>query len=161
MLEEEPELLLDVIEARHRERIPGLLDLDKAWHALDLMLGADEDDLLGDAVLARSGKKFGPEISYGRGRLLSASRVAKVSRALDALAESLVEDRYEDLRGKEVHGGYGPKEEGPAEYAEELEELGDDEEKTEREELTTRFESLRAFFREASKRGDAVLSIVV
>lgn len=161
MLEEEPELLLDVIEARHRERIPGLLDLDKAWHALDVLLGADEDELLGDAVMARTGKKFGPEIAYGRGRLLSPTRVAKVCQALEAISDDLVEERYEALRGQEVHGGYGPKAEGPSEYAEELEELGDDEERSEKDELSTRLESLRAFYREAKKKGDAVLSIVV
>lgn len=161
MLEEEPELLFDVIEARHREPIAGLLDLDKAWHALDLLLGADEDDLLGDAVLARSGKSFGPEISYGRGHLLSPARVSSISAALEALPESTVEDRYHSLRGREVHGGYGPKAEGPAEYAEELDALGDEEERAEQEELATCFEGLRAFYLRASRRGEAVLSMVI
>jgi hypothetical protein len=167
MLEEDPDLLQEVIAHRHRERIPGLLDLDKAWMALDILLGEDQDAVLGDAVLGRSGPKFGPKLSYGRGRLLLPDRVAAVAAALGALPEGLVDQRYDLLAGREVHGGYGPKPLalGPAEYAQELADLGDDgdedEEQVEREELETRIEGLKAFYRAAAEKGQSVLCMVV
>ena len=160
-LEKEPGLLADVLDARREERVPGLLDLGKAWHALDVMLGGESDDVLGDAVLARSGTKFGPSMSYGPVRLLSAGRVAMICDALAALPDELAFERYERLRGQDVHGRYGPKDEqGPAEYAEELAALEDDEERDEKEELARYFEALREIYREAKERGEAVLSIV-
>jgi len=56
-IQEDPETLADVIEARHETEIPGLLDLGTAWNALDALLSeGGKDTILGDAVLARSGE---------------------------------------------------------------------------------------------------------
>lgn len=161
MLDQEPELLVDVIEARREQPIPGLLDLDKAWHALDVILGGADGGDLGDAVVARKGRHFGPNVSYGRGRLLAPKRVVAVSRALDALDADFVSAHYDRLAGVEVHGGYGPKPRGPAEYAAELDALGESDALEEVEELGKHFELLRAFYRQAAKQGDSVLSIIV
>jgi len=170
LLEEDPELLTDVIGHRHRERIPGLFDLDEAWEALDVLLGEDEDELLGDAVLARSGAPFGPDLGYGRAKLLTPDRVLAVSRALAALADGFVDERFVRLEGRRVQGGYGPKPPrgGPEEYAEELAALGDEveveeraeDERAEREELETRLEALKEFFRGAAERREAVVAVV-
>jgi hypothetical protein len=47
-LEEDPETLEDVLDARHEQPIPGLLDIGKAWDALDVMLSdRGKDALLG------------------------------------------------------------------------------------------------------------------
>lgn len=165
ILEEDPDLLSDVIGARHQERIPGLLELDKAWDALDAILGEDEDPLLGDAVLARTGSPFGSDMSFGPARLLEPDRVKAIAEALEKLPGELVEDRYALLGARTTHGGYGPKvrSPGPTEYAEELEalDLEQDDEVAEREELTARLERITAFYREAAQRGDAVIAIVV
>jgi hypothetical protein len=165
ILEEDPELLAEVIGARHQERIPGLLELDKAWDALDVILGEDEDPLLGDAVLARTGRPFGADLGYGPPRLLEPDRVGAIADALERLPAELVEDRYPLLAGREIHGRYGPKPRtpGPAEYAAELDalDLEQDDEAAEREELTARLERVTAFYREAATRGDAVVAIVI
>ena len=59
LLESEPETLEDVVEARHDEPIPGLLDLNTHWETFDTLLsGRGRDEILGDALLARSGKRF-------------------------------------------------------------------------------------------------------
>lgn len=113
MLEEDPDVLAELITARHEVEIPGLFDLGKTWHALDLILGEATDPLLGDAVLARSGPKL-----KGRGaqaRVLQPARVALIDKALTELPTSTVKDRYATLYGKEVHGGYGQEICGPNE----------------------------------------------
>jgi hypothetical protein len=154
LIEEEPELLVEVIQARRREPIRGLLDLGKAWHALDVMLGEGDDPLLGDVVLARSGAHLGPELAFGRPLLLDPGRVKEVAEALAELPEDWVESRYAALAGKKVHGGYGPRAADP----------DDDEalqEEEEREELGNLFARLVALYRDAAARGESVLAIVV
>jgi hypothetical protein len=103
-------VLADAIEARRTKVIPGLLSLGKAWDALDVLLSdRGRDPLLGDAVCARSGSKFGPELGFGRGRLLSRARTTDVADALQALPADTIRTRYAKLRGQSVHGGYGPR----------------------------------------------------
>jgi hypothetical protein len=162
MIDDDPDLLVEVIDARRQERIPGLLELGKAWHALDLLLGEE----LGDAILARSGRRFGPELGLGRGRLLEPSRVVELARALDGLPASLVTDRYPTLRGRNAHGGYGARDQeaSETEYDDELRALGLDadlEGDAERDELGRRFEAVRAHYRTAAEKGHAVYAVVV
>lgn len=154
LVEEEPEILTEVIEARRREPIRGLLDLGKAWHALDVLLGEGDDPVLGDAVLARSGAPFGPSFAFGRPKLLEPARVKQVAQALSELPEDFVESHYASLAGRNVHGGFGPKGTEPDD---------DDalEEEEEREELTNLLARLTATFREAAQRGESVIAIVV
>jgi uncharacterized protein DUF1877 len=107
LLEEDPEVLQELIEARHEQEIPGLLDLGKTWHALDIMLGDGKDDVLSDALVGRSGKKLKAAGAHGNARLIGAGRVAEIAKALAALPATLVQERYSTLYGKTVHGGYG------------------------------------------------------
>jgi hypothetical protein len=107
MIEEDPEVLTELIEARHEDEIPGLLDLGNTWHALDILLGDGKDEVLSDALVARNGKKLKAEAAHGKARMIGAGRVAEIAKALAALPETLVEDRYATLYGKTVHGGYG------------------------------------------------------
>jgi hypothetical protein len=77
VLEEDPETLIDVVESRDEQPIPGLLDIGNAWDALDIMLSdRGKDALLGDAVLGRSGRKFGD----GSARVLGRARVAEIAK---------------------------------------------------------------------------------
>lgn len=104
VLEEDPETLIDVIEARDEQQIPGLLDLGNAWDALDVMLSdRGKDALLGDAVLARSGRKFGD----GTARVLGPARVTEIAKRLDALAPTHVDERYPALAAAKAHGKVG------------------------------------------------------
>lgn len=154
MLEEDPELFSEVLAARAHEPVPGLLDLDKSWHALDMLLGEGDDEVLGDAILGRSGRSFGPSLSFGRPKLLEPARVAEIASAVAALPDDLVDRRYASLARRTVHGGYGPKPRGD-------DELDGDEETEEREELRARVERVQAFYRDAAERGDAVIAVVV
>jgi hypothetical protein len=106
-LEQDPETLEDVVDARDETQIPGLLDLGSAWDALDVLLSdRGKDALLGDAVLARTGRALtGVELEDVR--LLTPARVGEVARALAALPPTLVADRYASLAAKKVHGEIG------------------------------------------------------
>jgi len=104
VLEEDPETLIDVVEARDEQPIPGLLDIGNAWDALDVMLSdRGKDALLGDAVLGRSGRKFGD----GSARVLGAARVVEIAKRLEALAPTHVKDRYATLAAAKAHGKVG------------------------------------------------------
>lgn len=116
MLEEDPEVLGELIAARHEDEIPGLFDLDKTWHALDLLLGTGDDGLLADAVLARSGSKMRSPSNL-KARLLAPPRVAQVAKALGVLGPTLIKDNYGSLYGKDVHANYGQEICGPNETA--------------------------------------------
>jgi hypothetical protein len=104
VLEEDPETLIDVVEAREEEAIPGLLDIGNAWDAIDVMLSdRGKDPLLGDAVLGRSGRKFGD----GSARLLGPARVAEIAKKLDSLPPDHVAARYGSLVDAKAHAKVG------------------------------------------------------
>ncbi len=105
-LEAEPEILEDVVDARDEQPIPGLLDLGSAWDALDVLLSdRGAHAVLGDAVLARSGRELdGTDFAV---RLIGPARVAEVSRALSDLPANLIKDRYPTLAAKKVQGKLG------------------------------------------------------
>ncbi len=110
-IEGDPETLEDVLEARHDTEIPGLLDIGKTWDALDVMLSdRGKDVVLGDAVLARSGRPIGNEDGvFESARLIAPARVAEIAKKLMELGPSFVKDRYKSLAGKKVHGEFGEK----------------------------------------------------
>jgi len=116
MLEEDPEVLGELISARHEVEIPGLFDLGKTWHALDLLLGEGGDAVLTDAVLARSGTKL-KAAGAMKARLLAPARVAQIAKALAGLGPTLIKEKYATLYGKEVHANYGQEICGPGEVA--------------------------------------------
>lgn len=115
-IEGDPETLEDVIEARHDEEIPGLLDLGVTWDALDVILSdRGKDAVLGDAILGRTGRKLNnaKNTSAQSARVLDAKRVAEISAKLEGLAKTHVSDKYKRLAGAETHGqiGYEPDDE--------------------------------------------------
>ena len=104
VLEEDPETLLDVVEAREEQAIPGLLDIGNAWDALDVLLSErGKDPLLGDTILGRSGRKFGD----GSARLLGPARVAEIAKRLDSLPPDHVTNRYPSLQAAKAHAKVG------------------------------------------------------
>jgi hypothetical protein len=110
LLESEPETLEDVVEARHEEPIPGLLDLKTLWETLDtLIAGRGRDEVLGDAFLARSGKKLDVDTAFEQARVLSPQRVAEIAQKLGEVPPTLIADRFKALAeakspGKPVSG---------------------------------------------------------
>jgi hypothetical protein len=108
LLQEEPEVLEELLDSRHDSDIPGLLDLGKAWDALDRILSeGGKDPVMADAILARKGQKLRAPGAYGPPRVLAPARVRQISTALANLPAELVPSRYPSLQGQEVHGNYG------------------------------------------------------
>lgn len=157
MLEEEPELLEEVMTSRQEVAIPGLLDLAKAWDALDrLVTGNRPEGVLGDAVLGRGGRPFGLRGAIGRPRLLETKRVAEISTALEALPADVVRQRYKSLAGRNVHGDYGKEvaePDDPAYLKQKVQETAD----REIAELEGFFKQLRETYAKAASSGHAML----
>jgi hypothetical protein len=160
MIEEDPEVLSELIEARHDSEIPGLLDLGNTWHALDILLGDGKDDVLADALVARNGKKLKAEAAHGKARMIGASRVAEIAKALSALPETLVADRYGALYGKTVHGGYGQEMVAPDDK-QWLRDKVIKNQATEIEKLTEAFVSVVALYTDAAAKKHSMMSVIV
>jgi hypothetical protein len=147
-LREDPDLVEEILAARLETVIPGLLDIGKTWDVLDLLLSdRGKDAIMGDAILGRTGKSFGPSLSFGRPKLLSVARVSEISNALNKLSESVIEERYGSLNGKTVHGGYGQAK------AEERE--------AEIDSLTSTVVQIKKLYAEAAAKKHAILLVVV
>jgi len=98
LLQSEPETLEDVIEARHEDEIPGLLDMETHWEILDMLVsGKGRDPLLGDAFLARSGKPLSVDTAFEQALVLGPERVAEVAAKLAATPVTVVRERYAQL----------------------------------------------------------------
>lgn len=98
LLESEPDTLEDVIEARHEDKIPGLLDLETHWEALDMVVsGRGRDPILGDAFLARSGKPLAVDTAFEQALVLGPMRVAEVAAKLAEVSLALVTERLAQL----------------------------------------------------------------
>jgi len=142
LLESEPEMLEDVIEARHEEPIPGLLDLGTAWETLDMLLsGRGRDELLGDVLLARTGKRFEAGDAFEASRVLSPQRVAEVSAKLAATPRTMVAERF-----KQLHDAKSP---GKPANAKAL------------AAIDTLYDKVVALYAEAAKSKQSMLSVLV
>jgi len=98
LLQDEPETLEDVIEARHEDEIPGLLDMQTHWETLDMLVsGKGRDPLLGDAFLARSGKPLSVDTAFEQALVLGPARVAEVAAKLAEVPVTLLRERYKQL----------------------------------------------------------------
>ena len=105
---EEPDLVEEIVEAISDEEIPGSLELQKAWHALDLLLCDGEDgSTLSPAMVGRGGQAIGPSLSFSPAHILSSETVQKIAAAFAGLSPTVVADRYDELAKSAVHGGYG------------------------------------------------------
>jgi hypothetical protein len=160
MIEEDPEVLTELIEARHDGEIPGLLDLGNTWHALDIMLGDGKDDVLADALVARNGRKLKAEAAHGKARMIGASRVAEIAKALDALPDTLVADRYNVLYGKTVHGGYGQEVIAPDDK-QWLRDKITKNQKIEIDKLSEAFAAVVDLYVEAAEKKHSMMSVIV
>jgi hypothetical protein len=93
-IQQDPDTLADVIDARHETEIPGLLDLGTGWNALDVLLSeGGKEPVLGDAVLARTGEPF--DSDFRSARLLVPARVAEIAKKLEALKPATVLGRHD------------------------------------------------------------------
>jgi hypothetical protein len=140
LLQDEPETLEDVIEARHEEPIPGLLDMKTHWETLDMLVsGQGRDPVLGDAFIARSGKRLSVDTAFEQALVLGPARVAEVAEKLAALPATLVRDRYAQLAEAKSPGK-------PVKLAGELDTL---------------FQKIVALYTEAAKSKQSMLAVLV
>ncbi len=117
-IEQTPALVSELVGARDDGDVPGLLDLGRKWDALDVILSdRGRDPVLGDAILARTGRTIGPDLSFGRARVLTPARVAEISVAVTKLPRDHVRQRYAKLVDMTVHGDYGKDDEHADELA--------------------------------------------
>lgn len=160
MLEEDPSILRELLAARHEGTVPGLVDLDKTWDALDQLLSRrGKDAVLGDAVVARTGAKMRAKAGIGNARLLEHARVVEIAAALAKLPDDVVVDRYDELFGKQVHGDFGQERVAPGD-SKWLREKVTESRKAEIATLTTAASALRKLYADAAEAGHAVMSIV-
>lgn len=142
LLESEPETLEDVVEARHDEPIPGLLDLKTHWETLDLLLsGRGRDELLGDVLLARTGKRFDAGDAFEQAKLLSPPRVAEVAAKLAEFPKDTLIERFKQLAEAKTPG----KPANPKAVAE----------------LDALFDKIVVLYADAAKNKQSILSILV
>jgi hypothetical protein len=107
-IEGTPDLLAELVEARHDSDVPGLLDLSDTWDALDCLLSdRGRDAVLGDAIMARTGRTIAASTAHGPARVLLPERVVLISTALGRLPRDVVRIRFPSLNGKTIHGDYG------------------------------------------------------
>jgi len=105
LLESEPDTLEDVIEARHEDKIPGLLDLETHWETLDMLVsGRGRDPILGDAFLARSGKPLAVDTAFEQALVLGPARVAEVAAKLAEIQPSVIKERFAQLMEAKTPG---------------------------------------------------------
>ena len=160
MLDEDPSLLRELLSARHEGKVPGLLDLGKTWDALDRILAPKQkDELLADAILARTGLKTKARAGIGSARILEPPRVTEIAARLDALEDlvSMVEDRYDSLTG--AHGGWGEHKpaKGDSKW---LKEKAKSARADEIKQLVDMLDAVITLYGEAAKAEQSMLSIV-
>jgi hypothetical protein len=160
LIEEDPDVLTELIEARAEQQIPGLLDLGNTWHALDIMLGDGKDEVLADALVARNGKKMKAGGAHGKARMIGAVRVAEIAKALSVLPATMVKDRYPSLYGKTVHGGYGQELIAPDDK-DWLRDKITKNQKVEIDELTEAFAAVVALYKAAAESKHSMMSVIV
>src|SRR5262245_39370722 len=160
LIEEDPDVLTELIEARAEQEIPGLLDLGNTWHALDIMLGDGKDEVLADALVARNGKKMKAGAAHGKARMIGAARVAEIAKALTALPDTLVKDRYGSLYGKTVHGGYGQELVAPDDKQWLRDKITKNQQK-EIQELTEAFEAVVNLYKQAAVDKHSMMSVII
>ncbi len=157
LLEEDPEVLQELLDARHDTDIPGLLDLGPTWHALDILLGEGKHPVLADAIVARGGEKLPGK---SKARLLEPPRVAEIAKELVALPKTMVADAYDSLNGKTVNGGLGQEVVGTGDkpwLKERVEKNRRDQIAT----LTEALESLTAVYVAAAKGKQSMITVIV
>jgi hypothetical protein len=92
LLENEPQLVDDLLDARHEQPVAGLLDLGRKGGSLVklLLTGTPE---LGDSLLGRTGV----DVEDMPARILRASEVKRISTALAAVHPRWIQERVDAI----------------------------------------------------------------
>lgn len=161
LLQDDPEILDELLESRHESEIPGLLDLGKAWDALDVLIAdRGKEPVLGDVILARKGQKLRAQGPYGPPRVLTPARVRQIAAALAKLPPDFIRTRYPSLQGQEVHGRYGQAVSAP-DASKSVREKAQAQQERELAELEGLFRDVTALYGRAAIEGHSMMSVIV
>jgi hypothetical protein len=138
MLREDPSLVWEL-----SRKVPGYLDMDKAWDALRVAVSAFDADTVTKLFGGELGKSFGEPGAFSKPRIVANDELARVARAMADVPPRFVRDQIDTLRGKSVHGAYFE------------DEPGDDDLRG----LEATFERVRELITQAANRGDALLLV--
>lgn len=92
LLESEPELVDDLLDARHEQAVPGLLDLGRKGGSLVKLLSTGTTEL-GDALLGRTGV----DVDGQAARVIRAGEVKRLSTALSAVHPRWIQERVDAI----------------------------------------------------------------
>lgn len=157
--EREAELQKEGVISYFMQNLKGPIErtlyLEKDWDLLDRLLrrlGTPSlRDVLSDAVLGRTGQRFGTDLDYGPAKKLSAARVKAIARALEGVSSEGLAATLSELVGEGVYA-YLP----PGLPAKERAELLEEEETR----IRARIAQLKAFYESAAARGEGVIAAV-
>jgi hypothetical protein len=99
MIEEDPSVVDELLEARFEQEIRGLLDLGPRGGVLAKVLSTGGPDLL-DALLARTGKER-PGMA---GKLLAPGDVKRIAKALAGVDATWIDERCKTVGGEKAKG---------------------------------------------------------
>lgn len=99
MIDEDPTVVDELLDARHEQEIRGLVDFGPRGATLAKVLSTGSPDLL-DALIARSGKER-PGMS---GKLLAPPDVKRIANALSGVDATWVKERCEAVGGAASRG---------------------------------------------------------
>ena len=100
MIEEDPAVVDELLEARFEQEIRGLVDLGPRGGVLAKVLSTGGVPELLDALLARSGKER-PGMA---GKLLAATDVKKIAKALASVDHAWIDARCKEVGGDKARG---------------------------------------------------------
>ena len=123
------------------------LSLEKAWHGLHYLLtGSPQTGPSPLSFILEGGSEVGPELDYGRARLLPREFVKELDASLSALS-------IDDLWAR-----FDPKQMSRDKV---YPEIWDEPEDDLKDEYGRYFDELKRFVREAARAGDAILIAIV
>jgi hypothetical protein len=99
MIEEDPAVVDELLEARFEQEIRGLVDLGPRGGVLAKVLSTGAPELL-DALLARTGRER-PGMA---GKLLAASDVKRIAKALANVDAAWIDERCKTVGGDKARG---------------------------------------------------------
>jgi Domain of unknown function (DUF1877) len=139
------EFFLEHLEAQDKSQV---LDIDKSWHGIHFLLTGEQHGGEPPASLpVLGGVEFGPEISYGAARYLTADQVKEAAAHLAATPVERLKERYQPqaLEDEDIYPTGMWESEGDQAF----------------DYLAHWYELLRSFYARAATRDQAMLLAIV
>ena len=124
------------------EEADGCIDIDKAWQGIHFMLTGDQwagEPPLCNVILG--GTEIGDDVGYGPAKYITADDVRAAANALDQLPRDELAKRFDvsAMNNNDIYPGIWDEGDDALDY------------------LMTWYESLREYYSDAAKKGNAML----